>query len=147
MKPAVAFLMALSFSLLIALGCSSQAQAPTGNMSNGSASIQPPTQLPVANASEPTPPGNQNSSSLPPGGISSSELAKHSDVNSCWVLFDGTVYDMTDYLNAHPGGAEVILPTCGKPDSSFATAFGGQHGSKYSDALASVAPVQGKFAG
>lgn len=42
-----------------------------------------------------------------------SELKKHNSYNSCWLLISGKVYDVTSYLNSHPGGEAEILKTCG----------------------------------
>lgn len=36
------------------------------------------------------------------------EIAKHNNRESCWVIIDGLVYDLTRYLDRHPGG-DVIL--------------------------------------
>lgn len=41
------------------------------------------------------------------------EVAKHADQNSCWLLIEGKVYDVTNFIPEHPGGAE-ILKGCGK---------------------------------
>ncbi len=42
------------------------------------------------------------------------EIAKHNNQGSCWLIILGKVYDVTMYLNVHPGGIAVILPYCGK---------------------------------
>lgn len=41
------------------------------------------------------------------------ELAKHPDEKSCWMAIDGKVYDVTEYIDKHPGG-EHILKGCGR---------------------------------
>jgi cytochrome b involved in lipid metabolism len=41
------------------------------------------------------------------------ELAKHNSSQSCWLLISGKIYDVTSFLNLHPGNASTILPTCG----------------------------------
>jgi hypothetical protein len=46
--------------------------------------------------------------------LSLSEIAKHDDKNSCWIIVGEKVYDMTAYLDYHPGGADTILPYCGR---------------------------------
>jgi L-lactate dehydrogenase (cytochrome) len=43
-----------------------------------------------------------------------SELAQHSSRESCWVAIHGQVYDVTDFLNSHPGGVNSILRWAGK---------------------------------
>ena len=53
------------------------------------------------------------------------EVAKHkfalldsvltgSSRDSCWVVINGQVYDVTDFLDEHPGGAAIILKYGGK---------------------------------
>ncbi|KAK6731845.1 hypothetical protein RB195_007977 [Necator americanus] len=46
--------------------------------------------------------------------ISLSEVEKHSTVESCWIVMEGKVYDVSKFLNEHPGGAEVIAELAGK---------------------------------
>ena len=47
-------------------------------------------------------------------------MAKHNDENSCWLIIGSAtnggpkVYDVTKYLDEHPGGAEVMLEVGGK---------------------------------
>ncbi|KAG6195882.1 hypothetical protein E4U10_001461 [Claviceps purpurea] len=42
------------------------------------------------------------------------EVAKHNTPESCWVILYGKVYDVTDFVDAHPGGSEVILRLAGR---------------------------------
>ncbi|GBM16199.1 Cytochrome b5 [Araneus ventricosus] len=42
------------------------------------------------------------------------EIAEHQDKNSVWVLIHGNVYDVTKFLEEHPGGEEVLLDQAGK---------------------------------
>ncbi|KAJ5216421.1 uncharacterized protein N7498_002828 [Penicillium cinerascens] len=42
------------------------------------------------------------------------EVAKHNTSESCWVILYGKVYDVTDFLSEHPGGAKIILKLSGK---------------------------------
>lgn len=41
------------------------------------------------------------------------EVQKHSNAASCWVIVKNKVYDLTDFLGDHPGGAEAILKYAG----------------------------------
>ncbi|KAL1500949.1 hypothetical protein ABEB36_006362 [Hypothenemus hampei] len=42
------------------------------------------------------------------------EIEKHNDKNSTWIVVDNDVYDVTEFLNEHPGGEEVLLEQAGK---------------------------------
>lgn len=42
------------------------------------------------------------------------EIAKHSTKQDCWVIVHGQVYDVTDFIDQHPGGAGIILKYAGK---------------------------------
>ena len=48
-----------------------------------------------------------------------SEVGSHNTATSCWVIIKPpkadtpNVYDVTDYLDEHPGGSEVILENAG----------------------------------
>ncbi|KAK5457325.1 hypothetical protein LTS15_005106 [Exophiala xenobiotica] len=47
------------------------------------------------------------------------EVAKHASRDSCWVIVNGRVYDVTDYLNKHPGGSQILLQYGGKDATSI----------------------------
>lgn len=55
---------------------------------------------------------------------SSSDVSKHSSGKSCWTIINSGVYDLTKWINQHPGGPAVIEAICGKDGTS---AFNGQH--------------------
>ncbi|KAL4898391.1 FMN-dependent dehydrogenase-domain-containing protein [Aspergillus ambiguus] len=42
------------------------------------------------------------------------EVAQHTSPQSCWVILYGKVYDVTNFLSEHPGGAKIILKLAGK---------------------------------
>ena len=42
------------------------------------------------------------------------EVAKHNSRESCWVVIGGQVYDVTNFIDDHPGGAKSILQYGGK---------------------------------
>ncbi|KAJ5894351.1 FMN-dependent dehydrogenase-domain-containing protein [Penicillium taxi] len=42
------------------------------------------------------------------------EVAQHNKQDSCWVILHGKVYDVTNILASHPGGAQVMLRRGGK---------------------------------
>lgn len=45
--------------------------------------------------------------------ISLDEIEKHDSRESCWMAIEGQVYDVTKYIDLHPGG-EHILKGCGR---------------------------------
>ena len=69
--------------------------------------------------------------------LSASEVAKHSAVNDCWMIINGNVYDLSQYVG-HPGGYTYV-PYCGKDATQGYDTKGGRgrpH-SSYSDYLLS----------
>ncbi|KIM94674.1 hypothetical protein OIDMADRAFT_135397 [Oidiodendron maius Zn] len=46
--------------------------------------------------------------------LTADEIAKHNSRQSCWVVIDGHAYDVTDFLDQHPGGSAIILRYAGK---------------------------------
>ena len=42
------------------------------------------------------------------------DVAKHNDYPSIWSIYKGNVYDITMYLDYHPGGIDVLKPCFGK---------------------------------
>ncbi|HRF28694.1 MAG TPA: cytochrome b5-like heme/steroid binding domain-containing protein [Candidatus Saccharibacteria bacterium] len=44
--------------------------------------------------------------------FSMDEVATHSSKTDCWTVISGQVYDLTDFVNRHPGGNEVVR-ACG----------------------------------
>jgi cytochrome b involved in lipid metabolism len=53
------------------------------------------------------------------------QVATHSNASSCWSIVQNNVYDLTSWINQHPGGSQAILSICGKDGT---VAFEGQHG-------------------
>ncbi|KAJ1559521.1 Cytochrome b5 [Cladochytrium tenue] len=42
-----------------------------------------------------------------------SELGEHDKRESCWMVIDGKVLDVTKFLEDHPGGEEILLENSG----------------------------------
>merc|ERR1712061_203749 len=51
------------------------------------------------------------------GGYTLYEVAKHTSKESCWVVVNGEVLDVTKFLGEHPGGELAILTFAGKDAS------------------------------
>ncbi|THU80867.1 hypothetical protein K435DRAFT_735920 [Dendrothele bispora CBS 962.96] len=48
--------------------------------------------------------------------LSGKEVAQHDSKESCWIIVHGEwhVYDVTEFLDEHPGGSKIILKYAGK---------------------------------
>ena len=57
--------------------------------------------------------------------LSVENVALNDSEASCWTIVDGNVYDLTDWISSHPGGASRILGLCGIDGTPQ---FEGQHG-------------------
>jgi cytochrome b involved in lipid metabolism len=42
------------------------------------------------------------------------EVAKHTKLSDLWLIIDGVVYDVTKFVDQHPGGMDVLLENAGK---------------------------------
>lgn len=45
--------------------------------------------------------------------VTADEVGHHDSKKSCWVVIAGQAYDVTDYLDRHPGGSNSILRHAG----------------------------------
>ncbi|KAL8208103.1 hypothetical protein R6Q57_007515 [Mikania cordata] len=46
--------------------------------------------------------------------LSFDEVSKHNRKTDCWLIISGKVYDVTPFLDDHPGGDEVLVLATGK---------------------------------
>ncbi|XP_031635769.1 cytochrome b5 isoform X2 [Contarinia nasturtii] len=42
------------------------------------------------------------------------QVKEHNKAEDCWMVIDEKVYDVTKFLNEHPGGEEVLVEAAGK---------------------------------
>ena len=62
-----------------------------------------------------------------PSGFTMAMVSENDDASSCWSVINGNVYDLTDWINSHPGGSSRILGLCGTDGSaSFNAMHSGQ---------------------
>jgi cytochrome b involved in lipid metabolism len=52
------------------------------------------------------------------------EVRRHSSPDDVWIMIDGSVYDLTRFVDLHPGGSQAILEYAGKDATD---AFYGLH--------------------
>eukprot|EP00762_Andalucia_godoyi_P006557 ANDGO_05031.mRNA.1 Cytochrome b5 isoform B len=41
--------------------------------------------------------------------ITRAEIEQHESIQSCWMAIHGKVYDVTKFLDLHPGGPDVLI--------------------------------------
>jgi cytochrome b involved in lipid metabolism len=42
------------------------------------------------------------------------DMRKHNTDKSCWIAVHGEVFDVTDFLEEHPGGYDIIVASSGR---------------------------------
>jgi len=52
------------------------------------------------------------------------EVKKHNKLNDLWVVLNGKIYDITPFVDEHPGGESVLKDVAGKDAT---TAFSEEH--------------------
>lgn len=46
--------------------------------------------------------------------ITLDEMRKHTTEESCWIAVRGEVFDVTPFIDEHPGGFDIIISNTGK---------------------------------
>jgi predicted heme/steroid binding protein len=114
-KYSVAFA-AVAFALVSIAGCTK----PTAT--NQPAPVEP---SPLVGQPAPTPEPTPTPTPQPAAStFTLAQVAQHSSRASCYSAIRGIVYDLTSWIDRHPGGPDKILSICGKDGSS---AFVNQH--------------------
>lgn len=100
----------------------SGAQSVWGEVTDASPAVTsttPPAPSEDPSATEPTATDTPSDS-----GYTAAEVAEHATPEDCWAIINDTVYDLTPWVNQHPGGADRIAGLCGTDGTE---AFMGQH--------------------
>mmetsp|Transcript_7417 Transcript_7417/g.12474 ORF Transcript_7417/g.12474 Transcript_7417/m.12474 type:complete len:166 (+) Transcript_7417:77-574(+) len=58
-----------------------------------------------------------------PREVTRNELSKHITENDCWTILHGKVYDITAYLEYHPGGKRELMKGAGKDCTALFNKF------------------------
>jgi cytochrome b involved in lipid metabolism len=57
-------------------------------------------------------------------GYTMAQVAANNSAKSCWAVIEGSVYNLTAWINSHPGGTGAIISLCGTEATS---SFKGKH--------------------
>ena len=82
-----------------------------------------PAVTPSISAS-PTPTPSPSVASTPEAGITRAQVEMRNSKNACWSIIDEKVYDLTRWIDSHPGGPSYIQFICGKDGTN---SFKAQH--------------------
>jgi len=55
--------------------------------------------------------------------LTATEVAKHNTKTDCYLIVNDQVYDVTAFIDQHPGGVEKIVEGCGKESSQIFAAI------------------------
>ncbi|MEY4990490.1 MAG: hypothetical protein RIS08_716 [Actinomycetota bacterium] len=92
-----------------------ETSTPKASATKTPAPTKAPTKTPI-----PTP-----SETASTAGYTKAQVAEKSTRSNCWVIVNESVYNLTDWINKHPGGSGSIASLCGQDATS---AFEGKHG-------------------
>ena len=57
-------------------------------------------------------------------GYTMAQVSANNSAKSCWAVIEGSVYNLTNWINSHPGGTGAIISLCGTEATS---SFNAQH--------------------
>jgi hypothetical protein len=102
--------------------------APTVSATPTPSVVATPTPTPTPSVvATPTPTPTQTVSASPTptsAGYTMAQVRANNTAKSCWTAIDGYVYNLTGWINSHPGGSGAILFLCGTDGTN---AFKAQH--------------------
>lgn len=58
--------------------------------------------------------------------LTAEEVARHNSANDCWIVINNNVFNVTPFINSHPGGAARIAGQCGRDATTAFDTQGGQ---------------------
>lgn len=90
----------------------------------------------------PTPTPTPTDTETPGTGLTVEQVATHNKPSDCWTIIKSDVYDLTSYIQQHPGGAGALINLCGIDATQ---AFESQHASQMAPASALAALKIGRI--
>jgi hypothetical protein len=98
--------------------------APSPAAAQPSPATAQPTPAAVAPAATPTPSPTPTAEVTTQAGYTMAKVKENNSSASCWSVINGNVYNLTQWINSHPGGQSVIRGLCGVDGTS---SFNGKH--------------------
>ena len=98
-----------------------------GQVLRGPASTPPmaqPTPTPAAVAPSAKPSPTPEPEMTTQTGYTMAKVKENNSASNCWSVINGNVYNLTQWINSHPGGPSVIRGLCGVDGTS---SFNGKH--------------------
>jgi hypothetical protein len=86
--------------------------------------LRGPAPTPAAPAATPTPSPTPTVEVTTQAGYTMAKVKENNSAASCWSVINGNVYNLTQWINSHPGGPSVIRGLCGVDGTS---SFNGKH--------------------
>lgn len=89
--------------------------------------LDPVEQAPKSSLSDSqNPPAGQNSqvgmgevpTENPEATYTLAQVATHNKAADCWIILDAKVYNVTEFISEHPGGARALSTRCGTDASA-----------------------------
>jgi len=101
-------------------------QTPTQNSTPSASSTPSPSSTPSSTPSAtPTPTASKTQTPAASAtGYTLAQVKANNTATNCWTIVDDNVYNLTTWINSHPGGANAIMSLCGVDGTS---AFKSQH--------------------
>lgn len=120
MKPITKTIIFVVIAFIIVIGITlvaNNAQAPASTVNTPAASVSPTASVsPAASAS----PAAAASYTL-------AQVATHKTATDCWTAVGGNVFNLSAFVNKHPGGVQAISQICGVDGTATFTKMHGSN--------------------